>query len=131
MDKERAKTVVAFTWQQFDEAVNIIVESLRRKGLASKVSQIYGIPRGGLVLAVVLSHRLNLPLVRLPEDVVIEGRTLIVDDISDSGRTLERWGPLGACTATIHKVPNTVYVPDIWVFERGVDYWVVYPWERS
>ena len=122
---------VPFTWQQFDEAVDIIVESLRVKGLMSKVSQVYGIPRGGLVLAVALSHRLNVSLVQSLDDVIVGDGTLIVDDISDSGQTLRRFGPLGVCAATIHKVPNTVCVPDVWVFERGVNEWIVYPWEGS
>ena len=121
---EQGKVRILFTWKQFDEAVDIIVGRLQ---LFPKVSQVYGIPRGGLVLAVALSHRLDVPLTQSPS----ARDMLVVDDISDSGRTLKYFGPLSVCTATIHKVPNTVYVPDIWVFEREVDSWIVYPWERS
>lgn len=51
-----------------------------------KYSSIYAIPRGGLILGVYLSHMLNIPLVR-----VIEPNTLVVDDICDTGSTLEQF----------------------------------------
>ena len=123
-------TKIFFTWTEFDYAMDVIVSSLRCEGLVSKVSQVYGIPRGGLVLAVVLSHRLGVPLASLA-DVVAAGNALIVDDISDSGQTLKRFGALGTVTATIHLVPGAVYVPDVWVFQRPENSWVVYPWETE
>ena len=119
---------VYFTWEDFGFAVDTLVYKLRGDGLLSSISRVYGVPRGGLVLAVVLSHRLDVPLVTI-EDVVANGKTLVVDDISDSGKTLKRFGPLGVCTATIHVVPGTLFVPDVWALERPKSSWVVYPWE--
>ena len=120
-----------FTWADFDNAVSAIVESLERRGLMPRVSRIYGIPRGGLVLAVALSHRLGLPLTLSLTEVTWKGRTLVVDDISDSGQSLSPFTKTAVCTATIHVVPGTSCVPDIWVFERPKDKWVVYPWETN
>ena len=50
------------------------------------MSGIYGIPRGGLCLAVALSHKLNIELLKEPRNNI-----LIVDDIYDSGETLHRY----------------------------------------
>lgn len=50
----------------------------------NRYTGIYGVPRGGLIPAVMLCHLLKLPLVTH----AFEDRTLIVDDIVDSGKTL-------------------------------------------
>lgn len=117
-----------YSWRDFGEAVEIICSKLRQDGLLKEIKGIYGIPRGGLVLAVALSHKLDLPLYSL-EQVIAHGHALVVDDISDSGETLKRFGRLAECTATIHLVPGTSYVPDVWAEERSIDSWMVYPWE--
>lgn len=46
-------------------------------------SGVYGIPRGGLVLASWLAHKLYLPLLFAPSK-----NCIIIDDICDSGETL-------------------------------------------
>ena len=127
--KPEAFLVQRFSWEDFNKAVDVIIDALRRKGLLSKVTQIYGIPRGGLVLAVALSHKLNLPMTLALADIVARGGALIVDDISDSGKTMAIWGPLGVCSATIHRVPSTIYIPDVWAVDRAEGVWVEYPWE--
>ena len=48
-----------------------------------KFSSIYGVPRGGLCLAVALSHKLNIKITQNPMK-----NSLIVDDIFDTGLTL-------------------------------------------
>lgn len=74
-----------YTWQEFDRDIEKIAEWARDKNFKS----IYGIPRGGLVVAVVLSHRLDLPINTNAEE--IDQKTLITDNISDSGGTLENF----------------------------------------
>jgi len=117
-----------YSWQDFDGAVEVIASRVKAEGHLQHLECIYGIPRGGLVLAVKLSHRLNLPLATL-EEAVARGHTFVVDDISDSGETLKHISKLAACVATIHVVDGTVFRPDIWVEEIAKDVWVVYPWE--
>ena len=51
-----------FAWSEFDKSVDYIAN--RCKFL--KFSGIYGIPRGGLCLAVALSHKLNIKLISEP-----------------------------------------------------------------
>jgi len=59
---------------------------------------------------------------------------LLVDDVSDSGSSLQAarghvsaFGPSSLRVATLHVKPWTTYRPDYWVEET--DAWIVYPWE--
>ena len=63
-------------WIDFDECIYYI--SMRCKN--KKFEGVYGFPRGGLCLAVALSHSLGLPLLDKPKN-----NSLIVDDIYDTG----------------------------------------------
>jgi hypoxanthine phosphoribosyltransferase len=115
---------IYFTWGQFDEAASKIAREIRAKIGESELNSIYGIPRGGLILAVALSHQLNLPI----RDSVTP-TTLVVDDISDTGNTLS---PYTDCVvATIHYVKGSKVEPNIWVHEKKRGDWVVYPWEKE
>ena len=61
-----------FTWSEFDKSVEQIVNECRFK----EFSGIYGVPRGGLCLAVALSHKLKIELISEPIK-----NSLIVDDV--------------------------------------------------
>jgi len=63
------------------------VKRLEKKVLLSKrkYEGIYAIPRGGYILGLCLSHRLKLPMVSYLKENV-----LIVDDICDTGITLNQ-----------------------------------------
>ena len=47
-----------FTWQEFDKSVEYIANKCKNL----EFTGIYGIPRGGLCLAVALSHKLKVKL---------------------------------------------------------------------
>ena len=68
-----------FTWSDFDKSVDHIADRFKYFDL----SGIYGVPRGGLCLAVALSHKLDLELIDKPAK-----NSLIVDDIYETGITL-------------------------------------------
>ena len=51
-----------YSWSEFDESVDYIANQCKK----CKFSGIYGVPRGGLCLAVALSHKLNVQLVESP-----------------------------------------------------------------
>ena len=61
-----------FTWEEFDKSV----ESIANKCKSLEFSGIYGVPRGGLCLAVALSHKLKINLISKPKK-----NSLIVDDV--------------------------------------------------
>ena len=72
-----------------------------------------------------VSHRLNLPLVTLPEP-----HTLVIDDIADSGVTLTNTP--GIYTAVLHYKPHTsCAVPTIYGSVHSSDAYLVYPWEHE
>ena len=81
------------TWEQYDNYINKIfdwIDQLQRyQGL--NIGAVYGLPRGGLPLAVSLSHELNLPLLMDYYDrkIVTDKQVLVVDDIADTGHTLK------------------------------------------
>ena len=106
------------TWDQVEEFVTQLSEK------AQGFNGVYGVPRGGLVLAVMLSHRCGLPLLAAPCDGCI-----IVDDIADTGETLQRYsGKHFIATMFYHR--QSSFVPDFWLYEKG-DRWIVYPWENK
>lgn len=120
--------MIRLTWNDFDQAVDLIAGYCA----AIPVTGVYGFPRGGMPLAVALSHRLGVPLVPGPT----APGTLIVDDIHDTGRTL---APL------LRPEPPTTPRPLVWVWVTreiaprgygavwagiGEDY-VLFPWEDA
>ena len=68
-----------FTWREFDESV----EKIANKCSYKEFSGVYGVPRGGLCLAVALSHKLKIELISEPIK-----NSLIVDDVYETGITL-------------------------------------------
>jgi hypoxanthine phosphoribosyltransferase len=105
--------------------INILVEDLCQTIASSgaDIKSITGIQRGGLIPAVMISHKLHIPFVsRINKD------TLVVDDICDTGETLKN--TIGMYTATLHYKPTAIFTPDFYSKEVGTE-WIVYPWERS
>jgi adenine/guanine phosphoribosyltransferase-like PRPP-binding protein len=118
------------SWADFDAAVAELVKRLTP--LPEGVGAVYGEARGGLPLAVALSHRLGLPMHvgKRPEAI------LWVDDIFDSGRTCNR-------TCDLIRRTGLRAIPVVWLRRAGVEapeglihaavappgVWVVFPWE--
>lgn len=84
---------------------------------------IYGIPAGGLVLAVYLHYRLKLPLLLAPAE-----NTLIVDDIVDTGFTMSHYISKGNFTVALFFKEGGRWKPNIWLREK-TDKWILFPWE--
>jgi len=115
-----------YTWEEFEKDVKKIATWAKKR----QIKNIYGIPRGGLVLAVKLSHLLNIPLVLSREDISRD--TLIVDDIIDEGNTVER---LLASIGEHHHIvsiffnKNAKHAPHFFVHKKRS--WVIFPWETE
>ena len=122
-------------WSKIDSLVFQLLYRIRTSDLEFK--NIYGLPRGGLIPAVMLSHRLNIPLVKGD----ISPDTLIVDDICDSGETLDKFVkkhqtlysfPFNLKTAVLHYKPHTsCFKPTFHSKKWNKDIWLVYPWEKE
>jgi len=109
------------SWQDFDQAVQRIAQLYGGR----RFSGVHGLPRGGLVLAVSLSHRLELPLLPDPQP-----GCLVVDDVYETGRTLAPHRQLEGAELLVW----ISKVEPIWwqAVEVCTDpEWIVFPWEDS
>ncbi len=88
-----------------------------------KFTGVYGIPRGGMVLAILYSHKTGIPLLLAPHK-----DCLIIDDIADTGETLLHYSKKGYTIATMYYHQQSKVKPDYYYEEKG-DKWIVYPWE--
>ena len=118
-----AKRIV--TYNEYSELLNLLVYKLRRDERIKRIKTVYGIPRGGLPIAIHLSHAMGWEFTNNPFHDHYEN-TIIVDDIADTGVTLKKCGNLYA-TATLFYKPRSEFVPDFYVEETTR--WVVFPWE--
>ena len=114
------------TWNVIDEAVTDIAFNIKNTNKDFK--GVYGIPRGGLILAVMLSHKLDLPLIMSKDE--LDENSIIIDDIADTGRTLWDFLEYQSYVVTIHKHEKSIFKPDYSVLDKG-DKWIVYPWETE
>lgn len=109
------------TWQQFDGVVSAFAERFQGR----RFPGVYGVPRGGLCLAVALSHALELPLLMAPES-----SCLIVDEVFETGQTLaalrQQW-PDAAFAVWVSKSPPTWWEA---VDVTNSQEWLVFPWEN-
>ena len=142
-------------WSTLDEGVEEIVAKVESSGFKPDV--IVGILRGGVIPARLVADRLGVnditvmevklykgtgirgerPYLRQPPVLSLtDKRVLIVDDISDSGLTLQLaveavnlFMPKEVRTASIYIKPWTEFVPDYYAFTTRN--WIVFPWERG
>ena len=114
---------IYLSWDDVDDLVNELCEKIPSN--LPLIDSVHGIPRGGLIPAVLISHKLGLPYVN-----AVGPNTLVVDDICDSGYTLDT-GP-GVYTAVLHYKPHTsCFIPQLWAKLHEGDEWVIYPWETK
>jgi hypoxanthine phosphoribosyltransferase len=118
-----------YEWSDFWYDAQALAKRIKKS--RKKLTHVYGIPRGGLIPAVCLSHLLDLPLII---DIIdINTRTLLVDDIVDTGKTLQllrRKLPFKRLSvAALYYEKNAITVPQFWV--RKKTKWVIFPWETE
>ena len=109
-----------FTWSEFDKSVDYIANQCKKM----KLTGIYGVPRGGLCLAVALSHKLNLQLLEKPLK-----NSLIVDDVYETGMTLSNFKNIEGVNFFVlvsKKKPIWWNSVDLSFKEE----WIVFPWEN-
>lgn len=144
----------SLTWRDIEERA----DALCRKIISEySPDTIVGILRGGTIIANFVSDFLDLKEVyvigcrsyqntnRSEKVKIYHGLTLnkltgrkvlLVDDVSDTGNTLDTATryilrpkePRTVKTATIHIKSRTKFVPDFYV--EKADAWIIYPWER-
>ncbi len=139
------------TWNQLYE---LLLNQAHKVLQSGKPDLIIAIARGGTIPARILSDLLEIPYfsvqVKLYNDIAHAGakpelkqpltgsakgkRVLLVDDIADSGRSLQftvaylkEEGAEQVQTATLYFKPTCAVPPDY--YEKTTCNWVVFPWE--
>ena len=117
------KHKVYLTWEQVDTLVTILKHKVLDK--LPEIDSVTGIARGGLIPAVMLSHKLGVPYTQ-----AVGPNTLVVDDICDSGVTLK--DAPGVYTATLHYKSSAISKPNVYAsLLLNENQWLVYPWEND
>ena len=110
-----------FTWSEFDKSVEHIAKDCK----FLEFSGIYGVPRGGLCLAVALSHKLKINLISEPAE-----NSLIVDDIYETGVTLNTFKDIeGAMFYVLFSKIKPTWWNTVNISSKRE--WIVFPWENS
>jgi len=123
------------SYHDYETFVKILTKKL---SVNKDLKYVYGIPKGGLPIAVHIANNLHLKYLDTLEQVIkktIEepGSTLIVDDLTDTGKTLSQIftlfqsSDLCPITATLFHKPQSNIKPDFFVEETSL--WVYFPWE--
>ena len=112
---------IYFTWSEFDKSVEHIANECK----FLEFSGIYGIPRGGLCLAVALSHKLKINLISKPKK-----NSLIVDDVYETGNTLNAFKDIeGAMFYVLFSKSNPTWWSSVKISQKSE--WIVFPWENA
>ena len=113
--------MINFSWNEFDKSVEHIANECR----FLEFSGIYGVPRGGLCLAVALSHKLKINLIPKPIK-----NSLIVDDVYETGFTLNTYKNIeGSTFFVLFSKVEPIWWNTVFISEKSE--WIVFPWEDN
>jgi hypoxanthine phosphoribosyltransferase len=131
---------VFLSWKEVtylvSELADDIMEKVRKAKKIGGYTHVTGISRGGLIPAVLLSHRLSIPYISFIEAFSMPGgKILCVDDICDTGCTMK------ACEKMIKHVIFKFHFASL-CYRKNPKFkpmypgklvahkeWIVFPWE--
>jgi hypothetical protein len=126
------KQVRHLTWNHVNELVDTLEANIRKAKYHYEL--IVGVTRGGLVPAVMLSHRLKLPMMAItPRTLIpITKRCLVIDEIYDTGDTIKQ---IREVNPGIHVgvLFHNEALPDLEYFatKDSLKQWIIFPWENE
>jgi hypothetical protein len=139
------------TWSDYEKACFVLADTLQKSG--ENIDTIVAISRGGLVVARILSDLLDKPISHItistyltmqqskepfidevPSKAFTNQTILIVDEICDTGKTLQRaveyfsnFSIKKAVTGVPYVKPKASYKPTY--SSKSVDGWIIFPYE--
>ena len=121
-----------YDWNWIEEQIDKIGEKLEA---FEKPQFITGVPRGGLIPAVLMSHKFDIPYIGLEAAKTLPGdlkkKILVVDDIADSGNTLAQIQRHNFRTATLARRYSSSFTPTVTGTDILDDHWLIFPWEQK
>jgi hypoxanthine phosphoribosyltransferase len=122
------KTKVKYTWKDFENDIIRLSRSIRKKDW--EIEYVYGPPCGGVIPAVFLAKRLRCEYISSLDVPHAKDSILIIDDISDTGKTLQKIPQIRKYhTVTLFVKPEKTFMPDIHRRVVPQNVWVQFPWE--
>lgn len=137
------------SWGTYLSDIACLIEEVKHIPDIANCKYIYGVPRGGCIPAVMISHALSIPYIpyidvtqiELFIDVDSSEWILAVDDIFDSGRTYSEFSAFMGCFglkfkfATIYTFQDRLndWVDGNFIFGRKVNDsdWLLLPYENA
>lgn len=117
------KKIIKISYEQFYQDVDSLANTIKSAEKSyESYDSIFAIPRGGVPVAILLGSKLGLPVVD-----EIQPRSLVVDDLIDSGVTLQKYSDHD--TAVLYAKPHS---PMTTHYQVAVyDGWIQFPWEET
>lgn len=141
------------SWDEYHSLARTLAENILSQGI--HIDEIVAISRGGLTLGHLLTDLLNVPIstftIQSYTDIQTQGEVkitkplttpihdkhvLLVDDVSDSGKTLVRaidylksQQPKNVTSLTMFYKPHSIYKPDH--FAKETSAWILFPYEPT
>ncbi|MGC9180475.1 MAG: phosphoribosyltransferase [Vulcanisaeta sp.] len=144
-----------YKWEDIERGVLKLVQDILKSDF--QPDAIIGISKGGVIIASLISDMLGIPtdlmqlshwnFSRVKNNVIIKYRpsidvrnlrVLLIDDVSDTGLTLNeareelmKVGAREVKTAVLdYKVLSSKYVPDYYAYKWITWVYIIYPWEN-
>lgn len=133
MENTESRRVRRLTWVEYGEYLSRFCELVKSYQEDSiHFEAVSGIPRGGVPIAVSVSHYFDIDY-RDPVYHVFHTPTLLVDDICDTGSMMkgtQNWGDASLV------VRGTLFVRErtqdlVQIFVEVTDDWVIFPYEAQ
>ncbi len=130
----KSSEIKILSWNFYLQSIDLLIDKIKKS--KKKFDYVYGIPRGGLIPATIISHQLEIPMIdsyNLDTMYLFEKNILLLDDIIDTSKTIkelkETYNELNLIVATIYKHKNSPIIPDFYVYEN--DCWISFPYEKN
>ena len=132
--RENSQSIRVVSWEEYDKLVEKLLHNMDYEPESKGI--LYGIPRGGLIVATCLTHleeSFSLCLIDPKHNNLNRDRYwVIVDDIVDSGATARPYYDKAyTVVASLFYREGASFEPDYYAEKLDSDVWIKFPWERS
>jgi GTP cyclohydrolase I len=119
--------MTTLTHSQYEKA--IIRAAEKAASFKTRFANVFGIPRGGHYPATIVANSLGIPQIFDPTRIR-KGKTLLVDDLVDSGKTRDEWKKRTGCPFLAVYVASEADA-DFFGAKKKPNDWIVFPDESG